>query len=111
MLGDLPAVLAAIGPNDRVLDVGGGLRPLSRADVILDTNPMEELIEPIGAGPQRFSRETWIVHDVNDKRGLPFADQSFDFVFCSHLLEDVRDPIFVCQELQRVGKRGYIETP
>ncbi|MDA0737398.1 MAG: methyltransferase domain-containing protein [Nitrospirae bacterium] len=41
----------------------------------------------------------------------PFEDKKFDFVFCSHTLEDVRDPIWVCQELMRVGKAGYIETP
>ena len=41
----------------------------------------------------------------------PFPDKTFDFVVCSHLLEDVRDPITVCRELCRVGKAGYIETP
>jgi hypothetical protein len=30
---------------------------------------------------------------------------------CSHLLEDVRDPIWVCSELSRVAKAGYIEVP
>lgn len=32
-------------------------------------------------------------------------------MIASHVLEDVRDPLFVCSELVRVGKRGYIETP
>lgn len=32
-------------------------------------------------------------------------------MFCSHLLEDVRDPLTVCRELVRVSRAGYIETP
>jgi ubiquinone/menaquinone biosynthesis C-methylase UbiE len=50
------------------------------------------------------------MHDVCDSL-WPFSDKSFDFIVCSHLLEDVRDPISVCRELCRVGKAGYIETP
>ncbi len=35
----------------------------------------------------------------------------FDFVVCSHTLEDIRDPIRACKEIMRIGKAGYIETP
>lgn len=111
MLGNLDEVLARIGPTDRVLDVGGGLRPIARADVVLDSNPMANIQSVLGGGAPRFSEKSWIVHDVNDRRGFPFGDNEFDFVFCSHLLEDIRDPVFVCQEIARVGKRGYIEVP
>jgi len=41
----------------------------------------------------------------------PFPDKHFDFSFCSHLLEDVRDPLVVLRELSRVCRAGYIETP
>src|SRR3712207_126678 len=41
----------------------------------------------------------------------PFADGQFDFAVCSHTLEDIRDPVYVCQELQRVARAGYIEVP
>src|SRR6202023_2285627 len=30
---------------------------------------------------------------------------------CSHTLEDIRDPLFVCSELVRISKAGYIEVP
>jgi hypothetical protein len=32
-------------------------------------------------------------------------------VVCSHVLEHVGDPIAAVRELQRVGRRGYVETP
>ncbi|UCE39033.1 MAG: methyltransferase domain-containing protein, partial [Thermoplasmata archaeon] len=42
---------------------------------------------------------------------LPFKDKEFDFVYCSHVLEHVVNPEKACNELMRVAKRGYIETP
>ena len=41
----------------------------------------------------------------------PFVDKEFDFVYCSHVLEHVENPAQACEELMRIGKRGYIETP
>jgi SAM-dependent methyltransferase len=48
---------------------------------------------------------------VADAEELPFRDLAFDFVICSHLLEHVRNPARLLKELQRVARRGYIETP
>ena len=42
---------------------------------------------------------------------MPFEDKRFDFVYCSHVLEHVNDPIAACREILRIGKKGYIETP
>ena len=41
----------------------------------------------------------------------PFADNSFDYIICSHVLEHVEKPELLIHELMRVGSRGYIETP
>ncbi len=98
-----------------VLDVGGGAAPFPRADWVIDAIPFDAL----GAGshkptietPRRFSADTWVEWDLCDHKPWPFQDKRFDFVTCSHLLEDIRDPIWVCSELQRVGKAGYIEVP
>jgi hypothetical protein len=46
-----------------------------------------------------------------ERKPWPFADRQFDFASCTHVLEDLRDPLWVCSELQRVAKAGYIETP
>jgi hypothetical protein len=42
---------------------------------------------------------------------LPFADKEFDFVYSRHVLEDSWNPFALCEEMSRVGKSGYIETP
>jgi hypothetical protein len=61
--------------------------------------------------PERFSAQTWIERDVCARDPFPFADKEVDFAVCSHTLEDVRDPLWVCSELMRVAKAGYIEVP
>jgi len=114
--GTIQELPEKIKGEDLVLDVGGGLNPLSRADYVLDFLPWEfgEKIEPkfrdIWPEPY-FTKEKWIQHDIFSREKWPFEDKQFDFVYCSHTLEDIRDPIGVCQEIIRIGKAGYIETP
>jgi Methyltransferase domain len=101
-------------PDDAlVLDVGGWIKPLARADWVLDIMPFDGRGQHglDGTGPERFSAETWVQRDICDRAPWPFEDDRFDFAVCSHTLEDVRDPIWVCSELARVAKAGYIEVP
>lgn len=83
----------------RVLDVGAGILPFPRADVLIDI-----------AQPNAMPHQQWIKSDVI-KHPLPFADKSFDFVYCRHVLEDVHEPFGLIREMERVGNAGYIETP
>jgi hypothetical protein len=103
----------ALDENAMVLDVGGWAKPLARADWVLDLMPYETrgLYGAAGDGPERFSRETWITRDICDREPFPFADGEIDFCVCSHTLEDIRDPIWVCSEINRVARAGYIEVP
>ncbi len=97
-----------------VLDVGGWARPLTRADWVLDLMPYESrgMLGHDGAdGQERFSLDTWITRDLCDREPWPFGDGQFDYAICSHTLEDLRDPVWVCSELQRVARAGYIEVP
>jgi hypothetical protein len=107
-----------IPENAKVIDVGGGASPFPRADYVIDASPYEKL----GGGSDgnihkqldlapRYSAQTWIQTDLCDHRPWPIADKAFDFAICSHLLEDIRDPIWVCSELRRIAKAGYIEVP
>lgn len=98
---------------DRVLDVGGWYQPFNLATHVIDLCPYEtrrrqEALNPEDA--ERFGPATWHVGDVC-VAPWPYPDKFFDFVLCSNLLEDVRDPLAVCREINRVGRAGYIETP
>jgi hypothetical protein len=97
-----------------VLDVGGGARPFPRADWVLDAMAYEARGALGWTGDpanERFTTETWVQRDICDREPWPFADRQFDFAVCSHTLEDVRDPVWVAAELQRVAAAGYIEVP
>ena len=111
-------LLIEIPDGATVVDVGGGAAPFPRADHIIDALPFEAA----GVGSDgtsgralamtpRYSRERWTQVDLCDRRPWPFADRAFDFAVCSHVLEDVRDPIWICSELMRIAKAGYIEVP
>jgi hypothetical protein len=112
-------LIALLAPSDTVLDVGGWACPFNRAQWILDAEPYETrgYYKTFGGPPSQggdqewFSASTWAQRDICDRQPWPFADGQFDFVVCSHTLEDIRDPLWVCSELMRVGKRGYIEVP
>lgn len=112
-------VLAMIGPNDLVLDVGGWACPFNRANYVMDAEPYKTrgyygtigLPAHQGGDEEYFSADTWIQRDICDREPFPFADKQFHFVVCSHTLEDLRDPLWTCAEIVRVGKRGYVEVP
>jgi hypothetical protein len=112
---DRKDILSKINMHDFVVDVGGWFKPLKRANKIIDILPYEtrQIKNAIGDADEkeRFSRNDWIVRDLCDRTLFPFKDKEVDFVFCSHTLEDIRDPIWVCSEIVRIGKRGYIEIP
>src|SRR5687768_15234743 len=101
---------ARLGPDDLVLDVGAWWHPFTRADWVIDVMPYETRGPggTQGPPPERFSAETWVRRDICDREPWPFADRQFDFAVCAHTLEDVRDPVWVCGELMRVARAGYI---
>ncbi len=107
-------LLTDVAPEARVLDVGGWAKPMSRADWVLDLQPYATrgdygyLGDPAA---ERFGPDTWVQRDICAREPWPFAAGQFDFAVCSHTLEDVRDPVWVCQELQRVARAGYVEVP
>jgi SAM-dependent methyltransferase len=90
---------------EKVLDIGSGAHPFPlathQADLFL--NRTSHRFEPF--------EKTGLPLFVCDVEKLPCSDKSFDFVYCSHVLEHVVRPSRACEELMRVGKKGYIETP
>jgi hypothetical protein len=108
-------ILDRLTPEDLVLDVGAGASPFVRADWVLDLVAYEDRglygYDDARRAAERFTAATWVRQDMCARESWPFADGQFDFAVCSHVLEDVRDPVWVCQELTRVAKAGYIEVP
>ncbi len=116
-------VMDRLKPSDVVLDIGGWAHPFNRANYVMDLSPYETRgfynrtfarnfpIPPIGGTVEVFTRETWIQRDICDKAPFPFRDKELDYVTCSHTLEDIRDPLWICSEMIRIAKAGYIEVP
>lgn len=49
-----------------------------------------------------------------DVHQIPFEDETFDVVFCNHVLEHVDDDLLACSEINRVLKKdgwGIIQSP
>jgi hypothetical protein len=101
-------LLSRLSPSDVVIDVGGWACPFNRAQWVLDAQQYESrgFYRTFGGPPSQggdqewFSRESWVIRD-----------KQFDFAICSHTLEDLRDPLWVCSELSRIAGAGYIEVP
>lgn len=110
-------ILTLISPSDIVLDIGGWGRPFNRANYVIDAEPYETRgyygASRAAQGGERefFNKDTWIQRDICERTPFPFSDKEIDFVICSHTLEDIRDPLWVCSEMIRVAKRGYLEVP
>ena len=93
------AVESLAADKAKVLEIGPGAVPFSAATVFVDWQIFPALAD----------KEVHAL-DINVDR-LPVPDQSFDFVYCRHTLEDIYNPFWVCREMARVGRAGYVETP
>ena len=90
-----------------MLDIGSGHNPHPRADVLLD--------KELGRNVHRSGEQAKITKDrifvIADAQNLPFNSAAFDYAIALHIAEHLDDPEAFCQEVVRVSKRGYIETP
>ena len=83
----------------KVLEIGPGFVPFPKATMFVDYRALPTI-----------PADKMISRDLNVEP-LPFADKSFDFVYCRHVIEDMYNPFLLCKEMERVAKAGYIETP
>lgn len=82
----------------KVLEIGPGHVPFLLARTFVDQRELPNL-------PGHLHKI-----DIAKDR-LPFDDKSFDFVYCRHVLEDMYNPFLICEEMSRVARAGYVETP
>ncbi|HEV3075632.1 MAG TPA: methyltransferase domain-containing protein [Thermoanaerobaculia bacterium] len=108
-------ILGMLRAEDAVLDIGGWARPFNRANYVMDQEPYATRgwygLPPQGGVREHFTEARWIQRDICAREPFPFDAKSIDFVICSHTLEDVRDPLWVCSEMIRIAKAGYLEVP
>jgi hypothetical protein len=104
-----------ISVSRTILDVGGWFIPEPRATHVVDLMPWETRSARLNLEQlpgERFTKDTWFQADFLAKYfKLPFGDKSFDLVLCGHTVEDLADPTALLQEMQRVGRAGFIECP
>ena len=101
-----------IKPGDKVLDMGSGHDPFELATHLADIIIGGGIDETAEFGRLReFKHIDGKPVTTCDVENTPFEDKEFDFVYCSHMIEHVKDPVKACAELMRIGKRGYIEAP
>lgn len=92
--------------GDKVIDIGSGGQPFPLATHLCDLRLETSSDRPI---------DTIVIDDrqffLADILNIPCKNKQFNFAYCCHVLEHVKNPIASCKEIQRIAKRGYIETP
>lgn len=86
-------------PDWKVLDLGCADRANKFSTHVADINDHSDI----------YKNKKFFLIEKNKK--LPFQDNEFDFLICSHVLEHVDDVISFSNEIKRVSKKGYIELP
>ncbi|MFZ9857191.1 MAG: class I SAM-dependent methyltransferase [Roseiflexaceae bacterium] len=90
--------------NGLVLEIGSGDNPNPRADILVD----KFLFDNTERGGNIVIDRPMVVADAHH---LPFKDGVFAYAICSHILEHMDDPVQFANELTRVSKAGYIQSP
>lgn len=91
--------------NGIILDIGSEGYPFPKATIIVDS-----FLEPTQHRSEKLILENRDFCILNIEF-LPLKNKSIDYIYCSHILEHLNSPRETCNEISRVGKAGYIETP
>lgn len=106
MIGALP-----LRPGDRVLDMACGAGVYSRwlaervgpGGLVVGADISRAFLEQARAQAVCGGRLAWQIGDI---AGLPFADGTFDLVWCAQSMYSLPDPLAALRELARVTRPG-----
>jgi len=86
----------------RILDVGGGKNSWL-GDLVTDV---------IDIKPTEIANGISLhLGDVQSENTWSFPEKHFDFISCTHTLEDIRDPQRVVEFISKFGKSGFLSVP
>jgi len=95
--------------NFKVVDVGGSMGGWSSkyVDAIVDFNDFPGNNQNI----KHFTCD--ITHPDSWKEILLYVEKNgkFDFCICTHTLEDIMNPCYVSEQIQKIAKEGYVAVP
>lgn len=96
--------LSGLGEGARVLDVGCGALGLRALEPELNITGVD--LREYADYPGPFVR-------ADASEGLPFADDAFDLVYCSSVIEHVQPALRMAfaAELRRVGRGWFVQSP
>jgi len=92
-----------------VVDVGGSVEGWSApiVDAIVDFN------DPVSNNKNIKLFKSDITHPDGWTEVLEYVNKNgkFDFCICTHTIEDIMNPGYVCEQLSKIAKEGYIAIP
>jgi hypothetical protein len=92
-----------------VVDVGGSVEGWSASVV----NAIVDFNDPIVKTDNIMHFKFDITHPDGWIKILEYVkiNGKFDFCICTHTLEDIMNPGYVCEQISKISKEGYIAVP
>jgi len=94
-----------------VIDIGGVFNGWSASyiDAIIDFNC--KYIENSDNNIKLFNFDITDPNKYSEIDDYISQNGKFDFAICTHVLEDIMNPVFVCEQMIKIAKEGYIAFP
>lgn len=102
------------GQEYRIIDIGAGASPWSKE---WTTHIVDCFVNPEDKKRFKDSKIQIFEFDIDDTENWNIVlndvkrNGKFDFVICSHTLEDINYPKGTCGMINKIGKSGYIALP
>jgi len=115
--GKRPSIIyPQLNTDSKILDIGGGHNcwGLPHVNHIADFLWTEEEKQGLFDIKQDLKLFTVDIEDYRSWRRLEkYCEENgkFDFIICTHTLEDLNNPLLACQKMNEIGKAGYISVP